>query len=85
MANVATVANGVSTLPPPVRVASPDGRVRLGFIGGMAVHKGCPLIKHALRGQRLRSLRLLVIDHATGPGESRRHMWAETCSWQADV
>lgn len=76
--NVMTIANGVSTLLKPERTLSKDSRVRLGFIGGLAVHKGYDLIKYALYGQRLRNVRLIVIDHAMQPGVSRAEVWGET-------
>ena len=76
--NVATVANGVSELPLPARTASADGRVRLGFIGGMAAHKGYGLLKHALHGQGFANLRLLVIDHSLNAGERRHEVWGIT-------
>ncbi len=78
VANVVTVANGVSALPSPVRLPAPDGRVRLGFIGGLAAHKGYDLIKYALYGNRFGNLRLLAIDHAMRPGTSRREVWGGT-------
>lgn len=78
VANVVTVANGVSALPQPVRSPAPDGRVRLGFIGGLAAHKGYDLIKYALYGNSFGNLRLLAIDHAMRPGTSRREMWGGT-------
>ena len=78
VANVVTVANGVSAMPQPVRTRSPDGRVRLGFIGGLARHKGYELIKYALYGNQFSNLRLLAIDHAMSLGSSRREIWGST-------
>ena len=76
--NVVTVSNGVSELKAVVRTPSPDGRVRLGFIGGLARHKGYDLIKYALLGNRFGNLRLLAVDHAMQPGTSRREVWGGT-------
>lgn len=78
VANITTVANGVSKLPQVVRSPSPDGRVRLGFIGGLAAHKGYDLIKYALYGNNFGNLRLLAIDHAMRPGMARREVWGGT-------
>ncbi len=75
---VVTVANGVSVLPKLARVASADGRVRLGFIGGLSAHKGYELLKYAICGQTFENLRLLVIDHSLQPGDQRRELWGNT-------
>ena len=76
--NVVTVANGVSTLPTVVRTPSADGRVRLGYIGGMEPHKGYPLVQAALRGGEYRNLSLLVVDHSKEAGHSHRTTWGTT-------
>lgn len=78
VANVVTVANGVSALAQSSRSPASDGRVRLGFIGGLAAHKGYNLVKYALYGNCFGNLRLLAIDHAMRPGTSRREMWGGT-------
>ena len=75
---VTTIANGMSVFPKPVRTASMDERVRLGFVGGMAAHKGYELIKYALYGHRFSHLRLLVIDHSLNAGERRQEVWGNT-------
>ncbi|RYF19329.1 MAG: glycosyltransferase, partial [Oxalobacteraceae bacterium] len=75
---VTTIANGMSAFPKPVRTASRDGRVRLGFVGGMAAHKGYELLKYALYGQSFSHLRLLVIDHSLNAGERRQEVWGNT-------
>ena len=76
--DVMTVANGIPALPTAARSVSPDGRVRLGFIGGLAPHKGYDLIRYALHGNRFTRLRLLAIDHALAAGTSRREVWGAT-------
>ena len=58
VSNVMTIANGVSDLPSPERVPSADGRVRLGFIGGMAMHKGYKFLKYAFYNQSFSNLSL---------------------------
>lgn len=73
--NVVTIANGVSRLPAVTRQPSPNGKVRLAFIGGLARHKGYDLLRIALRSRPFRNLRLLAIDHAMSPGETRRETW----------
>ncbi|ESR22638.1 glycosyltransferase [Lutibaculum baratangense] len=76
--NVQAVPNGVSDLPQVHRVPSPDGKVRLGFIGSMSNHKGWHLVEHALRNGRFENLRLLVVDHGMAAGEERDEMWGAT-------
>ena len=78
VSNVMTIANGVSDLPSPERVLSSDGRVRLGFIGGMAMHKGYKFLKYAFYNQSFSNLALLVIDHSMRPGETRQEIWGTT-------
>ncbi|MFH6785860.1 glycosyltransferase [Methylobacterium sp. MA0201] len=72
---VEVVENGVSRLPEVVRTASPDGRVRLGFIGGLADHKGYGLIRNVLLNERFANLSLLLIDHAMHPSERVTEEW----------
>lgn len=73
--DVITVANGVSRLLAVTRQPSPDGKVRLAFIGGLARHKGYDLLRIALRSRTFKNLRLLAIDHAMRSGETRREIW----------
>jgi len=73
--NVETVANGVSALPQPERTRSPDGKVRLAFVGGLSAHKGYKLLQYAMYGERFSNLRLMVVDHSLAPGETRQETW----------
>ncbi|TNC15279.1 glycosyltransferase [Methylobacterium terricola] len=75
LTEVEVVENGVSRLPEVVRTASPDGRVRLGFIGGLADHKGYGLIRNVLLNERFENLSLLLIDHAMHPSERATEEW----------
>lgn len=72
LTNVIAVPNGSSDLQPLPRVPSPDGKVRLGFIGGLARHKGYHLIQHALMRGDFKNLRFLLIDHTMPIGTRRR-------------
>jgi glycosyltransferase involved in cell wall biosynthesis len=79
ISNVRTVANGVSNLPKAQRRESVDGRVRLGFLGGISDHKGYSLIKRALLSTAFDNLHLTVVDHALGHGETRpSQIWGTT-------
>ena len=77
LGDVLAMANGVSDLPPINRTRS-SGKVRLGFIGGLAAHKGYPLIKYALLSGSFQNLQLLVIDHAMDRWETRHEVWGTT-------
>ncbi|KMO27078.1 glycosyltransferase [Methylobacterium aquaticum] len=72
---IEVVENGVSRLPEVVRTASPTGRVRLGFIGGLADHKGYGLIRTVILNEPFRNLSLLLIDHAMHPSERVTEEW----------
>jgi glycosyltransferase involved in cell wall biosynthesis len=74
---IEVVENGVSRLPEIARTASPTGRVRLGFIGGLADHKGYGLIRNVLFNEPFRNLSLLLIDHAMHPSERVQEEWGD--------
>ncbi|MCE7027794.1 glycosyltransferase [Jiella avicenniae] len=70
--NVVAVPNGGSDIVPVPRIPSPDGKVRLAFIGGLARHKGYHLIQQALLSGEFENLRFVFIDHAMSLGTRRR-------------
>lgn len=72
---IEVVENGVSRLPEVVRTENPSGRVRLGFIGGLADHKGYGLIRNVILNEPFRNLSLLLIDHAMHPNERVTEEW----------
>ena len=76
--NVRTVANGVSPLPPCPRTISPDGRVRLGHVGGMTRHKGFLMLKRVLLNERFEHLRLIVVDHSKSKDHAHQEVWGTT-------
>lgn len=76
--NVQTVANGVSLLPPCPRTISPDGRVRLGHVGGMARHKGFLMLKHVLLNGHFEHLRLIVVNHSKSKNYEHQEIWGTT-------
>ena len=75
---VITVANGVSALPPCIRVPNLNGPVRLGHIGGTTGHKGLPLLKNTLLAGSLSNLALTVVDHFKPLGYEHRERWGDT-------
>ncbi|MCQ0988467.1 glycosyltransferase [Jiella marina] len=78
LTNVLSVPNGASQIEPLPRKPSPDGKVRLGFIGGLARHKGFHLIQSALLSEDFQNLRFVLIDHAMPAGSTRRGMLGTT-------
>ncbi|GJD64812.1 glycosyltransferase [Methylobacterium frigidaeris] len=75
LSEIEVVENGVSRLPKVIRTASPTGRVRLGFIGGLADHKGYGLIRNVLFNEPFKNISLLLIDHAMHPNERVTEEW----------
>jgi glycosyltransferase involved in cell wall biosynthesis len=55
-----------------------NGRVRIAFIGGMAVHKGYRLTRNAFLNQAFAHLTLTIVDHSRSQGYSRREVWGTT-------
>lgn len=55
-----------------------DGRLVLGFIGGISRHKGYHLLRKAIEGGNFPQFSLLVVDHALQPGESYEAHWGQT-------
>jgi glycosyltransferase involved in cell wall biosynthesis/tetratricopeptide (TPR) repeat protein len=76
--NVITISNGVSRMRTPRRSRSSDGRVRLGFIGGLSKHKGYNLIRNAFLCEAFSNLRLIAVDHSRSRGYFRRELWGTT-------
>ncbi|MBF9058691.1 glycosyltransferase [Rhodobacterales bacterium HKCCSP123] len=78
LTGIETVENGVSVLPGRVREPGPEGRVRLGHIGGAARHKGYKLLQAAIHARQFQNLDLVVVDHAMAAGQSRHEVWNGT-------
>lgn len=76
--NVLAVSNGVSSVPTASRVASHDGRVRIGYIGGLENHKGFPIVRSAFWRRRFNNLSLTIVDHSLGLGSERHERWNDT-------
>lgn len=75
---VETVENGVSSLPDRRFTPGPEGRVRLGLIGGASRHKGHALLRAAIHARRFENLDLVIVDHALPRGQTRRDTWNGT-------
>jgi glycosyltransferase involved in cell wall biosynthesis len=76
--NVISISNGVSDILSASRLRSPDGRVRIAFIGGMAVHKGYRLMRNAFLSDTFAHLTLTIVDHSRSRGYLRREVWGTT-------
>jgi glycosyltransferase involved in cell wall biosynthesis/cytochrome c-type biogenesis protein CcmH/NrfG len=76
--NVITVVNGVSEIPHRKRLHSPDGRVRVAFVGGMAMHKGYRLVRSAFLSETFEHLTLTIVDHSQPQGYLRQEYWGTT-------
>ncbi|WP_250123002.1 glycosyltransferase [Chroococcidiopsis sp. CCMEE 29] len=70
--------NGI--LPQPVLPRTPAAnRIRLGYAGGICVHKGYYFLKEAILAADLRNSELTVIDLFVAPGSATRHeTWGST-------
>jgi glycosyltransferase involved in cell wall biosynthesis len=75
---VEAVENGISDLPERVFEPGPEGRVRLGHIGGASRHKGYKLLQAAVHAREFRNIDLIVVDHSMATGQTRREAWNGT-------
>ncbi|GAB5447016.1 glycosyltransferase [Gymnodinialimonas sp.] len=78
LSNVTALSNGVSTLPERNRTDPPEGRVRLGLIGGASRHKGYDILRAALTAQAFENIDLIVSDHSLPPGAEVHEVWNTT-------
>lgn len=76
--NVQALENGVSALPDRILQPPPEGRVRLGLIGGASRHKGYDILRAALTARAFDNIDLIVSDHALPPGAEVHEMWNTT-------
>lgn len=77
---VTAVPNGVPNLVSTKLAREPreEGRVVIGHIGGMSVHKGYELFREAVQSGDFRNLSILVADHAREHGYRRVAQWGAT-------
>ncbi len=71
------VPNGLPHLRAVTRRPSSSGRVRLGHLGSMSLHKGYHLIRAALQRGSYRNLELTIVDHARTDGVEHQ-LWGST-------
>jgi glycosyltransferase involved in cell wall biosynthesis len=60
------------------RQPEPDGKIVLGFIGGMSKHKGYNLFRQALEEGEFENFKALVVDSSLYPGETYEVIWGKT-------
>ncbi|MBS0559181.1 MAG: glycosyltransferase [Proteobacteria bacterium] len=77
-ANVVTIENGVTDMPVTPRKPSPDGKVRVGFFGGVSVHKGFYLVRSVFEETDFPNLSLTVIDDRIDAGAAHEDRWGTT-------
>ena len=68
--------NGIKTLP--VLARTPSKRIRLGFAGGICVHKGYYFLKEAITAANLHKTEVTVIDLFIDSGLPRHETWGST-------
>lgn len=78
IANAVATPNGIHPRAWPARQPSPNGRVRIGHIGGMSPHKGYELLRDAVTKGGFRNLEILVVDHGKAHGYHRNAQWGST-------
>lgn len=75
LTNVRTVENGTIRLDPVARDGKAGRKVRLGFIGGLAIHKGYGLLRQAWTTTTFKHLELVLVDHAQPEAKIQKGMW----------
>ena len=60
------------------RQPDPDGKIVLGFIGGMSKHKGYHLFRQALEEGEFDNFKALVVDTSLNEGETHETIWGKT-------
>ncbi|WP_246154534.1 glycosyltransferase [Methylobacterium oryzihabitans] len=78
IAGTRAVPNGVPALAPVPRPPNATGRVRLGHVGGLEVHKGASLVEAVLRTTPFSHLSLRIVDLARDGGYRREEIWGTT-------
>ena len=70
--------NGI--LPQPIlpRTPSPSNKIRLGYAGGICVHKGYYFLKDAILAADLHNSELIAIDLFVTSGSARHETWGST-------
>lgn len=73
-----SVPNGLSNLQEAMRTHSPNGRVRLAYVGGMTASKGYDIVRYTLLSSAYCNLEITVIDLAKRQGDIGHEIWGAT-------
>lgn len=75
---VQALENGLPDDLRPAPGNSPEGRLRVGHIGGATRSKGYSLLRAAVEVTPLGNTDVVIVDHAMPPGQMRREVWNGT-------
>ncbi len=73
--NVVVVENGTIMLDPIERSSQAGEKVQIGFIGGLAAHKGFDLISQIWATNTFQNIELVLVDHSQSAMKARRALW----------
>ncbi len=76
--NVVVDQNGLVPFLGPVSATTQDGVLRLGYAGGVCLHKGYYLLKEAVIEAKLNNCEVLVLDFSLPQGVEREESWGST-------
>ncbi|WP_068816031.1 glycosyltransferase [Phormidesmis priestleyi] len=71
--------NGIKPQPVLPRKPSINKKVRLGYAGGICVHKGYYFLKDAITTEKLQNCEVTVIDLSMSSDKIRHEYWGSTC------
>ncbi|GLS47159.1 hypothetical protein GCM10007885_00010 [Methylobacterium gnaphalii] len=75
--NICTVANGLTESFAIPRSPRGDGKIRLGHVGGLTVHKGAILLEVVLKSEKFSNIELFIVSHDYGSSR-QNEVWGST-------
>ncbi len=70
--------NGLHAPAPTARAPAADGRLRLGYLGGVCAHKGYFFLRDAVGAAGLRNAAMTIVDFTLPEGGARHARWGGT-------
>lgn len=70
--------NGLHAPAPMARAPAADGRLRLGYLGGICAHKGYFFLRDAVGAAGLRNAAMTIVDFTLPEGGARHAQWGGT-------
>ncbi len=67
--------NGVDPYPGAATGNDATGKLRLGYVGGLCIHKGYYFLKQAVEESKLENIEIHIIDFDLAEGEQRDRQW----------